>query len=113
MSFGRVELIRNGQVIATAASRVEDGHFRADLRVQVRMREPGWLALRTPSPFIEDQPQFRGPVVENELGRIAKVAVFGSEAERDRVLSVYDEAAAALEKRIGRAAAEPKTSVRH
>ncbi len=49
VDFHSVELVCNGTVIATAPSRLEAGHFAADLRHTFPTSEPGWLALRVPS----------------------------------------------------------------
>jgi len=71
LDFRRIELIRNGEVIASAHSRPEGAHFVADLRIRLPVSAPAWIALRTPSPFREgttrDDPE---PEVQlNELGR--------------------------------------------
>ncbi|MFW6125002.1 MAG: CehA/McbA family metallohydrolase [Pirellulales bacterium] len=50
VDFGRIELVRNGEVIARAASRPVAGHFRADLGAAVEIERPCWLALRIPPP---------------------------------------------------------------
>lgn len=48
--FHRLELIHNGTVVATATSRVSDGHFAAQMEQRVAIDGPAWLAIRTPPP---------------------------------------------------------------
>jgi hypothetical protein len=48
--FQRLELVRNGKVVSEVNCRAIDGHFRAELDLEVLIDEPGWLALRTPPP---------------------------------------------------------------
>jgi len=71
LDFKRIELIRNGEVVASAPSRPEGKHFVADLRVALPVAGPVWLALRTPSPFRGgEQRDTRVPEVPlNEFGR--------------------------------------------
>jgi hypothetical protein len=48
--FRRLELVRDGQVVATAASRANGGHFSAEMERQVSIDKSSWLAVRTPPP---------------------------------------------------------------
>ena len=59
--FARLELVCNGAVVERAASRRIGEHFAAELEVTVDIREPGWLALRTPvdRPY-SDRTQYTG-----------------------------------------------------
>ncbi|HEX7897886.1 MAG TPA: CehA/McbA family metallohydrolase [Planctomycetota bacterium] len=68
VDFRRIELIRNGEVVATADSRPRAGEFEAKLDVEIDLSEPGWLALRTPPPPVKDDPEFQDPVPLNEYG---------------------------------------------
>ena len=68
VDFRRVELLRNGEVVATAASRPRDGVFEAMLDVEIDLPEPGWLALRIPPPPVKDDPEFQEPAPLNEYG---------------------------------------------
>jgi len=117
--FRALELVRNGAVVARVDSQRIDGHFEATLDVDVRLDEPGWLALRIPD--VEqtknelDQPLFAhtSPIYV-ELGgrrmfdRAAATALleelkaapplieaqgkFADDAQRARVLDVYRDA---------------------
>ncbi|MEX2288611.1 MAG: CehA/McbA family metallohydrolase [Planctomycetaceae bacterium] len=69
LDFQRIELVRNGAVIASAASKPVGRHFEAELATDVQNTAPGWLALRTPPPPIKDDPALQQPVAKNELGR--------------------------------------------
>ena len=69
IDFGRIELVRNGQVIAKATSRSVGRHFEAEMSLSIPQSGPGWLALRTPPPPVKDDPEVQQPVPKNELGR--------------------------------------------
>lgn len=47
VDFGRLELVRNGEVIATAEATAVGGHFETQMTEQVLIDEPCWLAVRT------------------------------------------------------------------
>lgn len=64
--FERAELVHNGRVIASSASKRVGGHFLAELKLTVPIDNPGWLALRIPPPNLTDE----GPATPtNEFGR--------------------------------------------
>ncbi len=70
--FKRIELIQNGTVVAKAASRKVGGHFEAELSTQLSINNPCWLALRTPSPPVKDDPELKElPSACNKLRRPA------------------------------------------
>ncbi|HUG91812.1 MAG TPA: CehA/McbA family metallohydrolase [Planctomycetaceae bacterium] len=69
VNFGRVELIRNGAVVHSAPSRNVGGHYEAELNMSLRIDEPCWLALRTPPPPVEGDPELTESVPKNELGQ--------------------------------------------
>jgi hypothetical protein len=69
VDFGRIELVRNGEVVASAPSRPQGGHFAAELSFLVEINEPAWLALRTPPPPVPNDPALQTPVPSNEFGR--------------------------------------------
>ncbi|MFQ5731711.1 MAG: CehA/McbA family metallohydrolase [Planctomycetaceae bacterium] len=69
VNFGRIELIRNGKVIATRKTRKVGGHYEAELSTVLKIDGPCWLALRTPPPPVKDDPQLKTPVPKNEFGR--------------------------------------------
>lgn len=48
--FGRVEVIRNGEVIAQVESEKKKGHYVAHVDEVIEVRESCWLAIRTPPP---------------------------------------------------------------
>lgn len=66
--FGRIELVLNGQVVNTVASRPEGNHFIATIDAPLLIDAPSWLALRTPPPPVKDDPQLQEPVPVNEFG---------------------------------------------
>jgi hypothetical protein len=66
--FKRVELVRDGRVVGTAASRAEGKHFVAEMDAAVDFEAPAWLALRTPPPPVENDPELQEPVGKNEFG---------------------------------------------
>ena len=124
--FRRVELIHNGAVVYSAAAKRDAGHSSASVEHTLRISGSGWLALRVPddagqselgkplfahtSPiYIEVggrrlfQPEVaRGMLTEMQasLAKIQQQAVFADDQERDSVLRVYRDAAAAWQKRI-------------
>jgi hypothetical protein len=137
MDFDRVELIRNGEVVASAPTKRKGGHHEAELKMTLEVDQPCWLALRTPSPSIPDDPELKKPAPLNELGRelfahtspvyvtVARRPVFNREIAREllekmkrsrafvtergrfeddlakaRVLDVYDDGIAVLERRL-------------
>lgn len=63
--FRRIELVRNGDVIASARSYPSGEHFVAELSLDIAVHEPGWLALRVAG---AGPGSGRGP--ENEMGEI-------------------------------------------
>lgn len=67
--FEQIEIIHNGEVKWTAPARRIGKHYEAELEVPVPINEPSWLALRTPPPPIERDPDMRVPVGKNEFGR--------------------------------------------
>jgi hypothetical protein len=69
LDFQRIELIRNGRVIDTAASRPSAGQFEAVLERAVTIDSPCWLAVRTPPPSSDRDPMFQLPTPNNEYGR--------------------------------------------
>jgi hypothetical protein len=69
VDFRRLELIRNGEIVGKAATHNAAGHFEADLKMTLNIDRPCWLALRTPSPSVENDPELREAAPLNELGR--------------------------------------------
>lgn len=69
LDFGQIELLRNGEVIKTSASRTADGHFAANLELDLAIDEPCWLALRTPAPSAPRDAEFQRKTPLNEYGR--------------------------------------------
>jgi hypothetical protein len=67
--FERIELVRNGEVVSTAPGRPRDGHFEAELELQLPVDQPCWLALRTPPPSAPKHAEFQRPTSLNEFGR--------------------------------------------
>ncbi len=120
--FGRLELIRNGEIVSQVESDQQGGHFKASLELEVQVDEPSWLALRTEGsgntyygwPLFSHtsaiqvsvdgklprQSRARNALVqemEDALADIQRKAVFFSEEEREGVLSVYRRGIKALQ----------------
>lgn len=45
-NFELLEIVQNGQVIASESSAASNGHFTATIRKPIKVTEPGWLAAR-------------------------------------------------------------------
>lgn len=72
VDFQRIELVRNGAVVASAESRADGGHYVADLAPVIRdlkISESCWLALRSPPPSIPNDPEHETKTPLNEYGR--------------------------------------------
>lgn len=72
VDFQQIELVRNGEVVATAACRANGGHYAADLSAVIQeldVTDPCWLALRTPPPSIPNDPEHAAQTPLNEYGR--------------------------------------------
>src|SRR5262249_2312210 len=69
VDFERVELIRNGEVVASAPTQPVGGHHEAELRITLQVDEPCWFALRTPPPSVPDDPDLTKRAPLKELGR--------------------------------------------
>lgn len=68
IDFQRIELVKNGEVIAHAKSQAVDKHFEAKLSDGLTIDGPCWLALRTPPPPVATDPTLQAAVPENEYG---------------------------------------------
>jgi hypothetical protein len=66
VDFRRLEVVRNGEVVATAPSRRQEGHFEASIETTLKVDGPCWLALRIPPPPTKELPA--AEVLRNELG---------------------------------------------
>jgi hypothetical protein len=129
--FRSVEAIYNGNRVAMVEARRVDGHYEASLDEKITLDRPGWLALRIPdrgqpknelgqtlfahtSPIyfdLDGRKVFDRPTAETlvaEMRRaldvIPKRGAFADDAELQRVLDVYREGIATLEKRMADAA---------
>lgn len=69
LNFEKLELIQNGKIVHSITSRPENNHFVAETNTTLDIQSPGWLALRTPPPPFEDDPELKSPVPLNELGK--------------------------------------------
>lgn len=57
IDFAQLQLIQNGRVIRAAETKRADGHYTAELALEVDVAEPCWFALRTPAPSHETSKQ--------------------------------------------------------
>lgn len=129
VNFGRLELIRNGEVVATAEAVPVNGHYEAVLKTTILLNEPGWLAIRTAldapknafdrtvfshtSPVYVDfngQRPFHPEValaliaeMKESLQKIRVQAVFANDSDLEKIMNVYREGIRVLQERIDRA----------
>ena len=68
-NFSRIELIRNGKVIAKKSCKRVDGHYEAEFAEVIRIDKPAWFALRTPPPSVKGDAKLKEKVGKNALGR--------------------------------------------
>lgn len=68
IDFQRIELVKNGDVVAYARSSPQGKHFAAELNERLKIDGPCWLTLRTPPPPVASDPTLQAPVPENEYG---------------------------------------------
>jgi hypothetical protein len=66
VDFRALEVVRNGEVVASERSAPRDGHFAASFTGAVDLPGPGWLALRAPPPPVKEKPDPAFP--RSELG---------------------------------------------
>jgi len=69
VDFEQIEVVQNGEVIYSAPSRRVGGHYEAGISVRREIDAPCWLALRTPPPPVERDPELRAPAGKNEFDR--------------------------------------------
>jgi hypothetical protein len=127
LDFGALELVHNGKVVRRVPAKSVEGYFAADMRHSLVIDGPGWFALRIPEDVGKtelDHPLFahtspiyiemqgRGEIFRVDTARelveemrasiqtIQEKAVFADDAERQRVLDVYESAIKKLEDRI-------------
>ncbi len=131
--FRRVELVHDGRVVHAERASPQGGHFLAPIEHRLAVTEPGWLALRVPDDagtselgkplfahtsavYLElaGRRRFRAEVarsllaeMQESLERIGAQGRFGNAAEREAVLRVYRDGAAALQGRIGAVPSSP------
>jgi TolB protein len=117
LSFGKLQLIRNGKVVFESEPRPKEGYFEASLERSVKIDEPSWLALRvsaeTSNEFGRQLFAHTSPIYVKVGGKairqtdevaylikqmeearqdITTRALFASPKEREGVLSVYEKA---------------------
>ncbi len=126
IDFRNLEIIRNGEIIASAETKPVDGHFESHLNQHVLINEPCWLAARTPldgpknefarpafahtSPVYVDfkgQRSFQPEValdlireIEESLQKIRVQAVFANDSDLETVMQVYRDGIRILKQRI-------------
>jgi hypothetical protein len=83
IDFQRIEIIQNGNVVRSQVCKQEGGHFVADLKFELSLSKPCWLALRIPPPPVQSDPELRDLVPLNEYGQslFAHTSVIGVEIE--------------------------------
>jgi hypothetical protein len=64
VDFGRLQLVRNGEVVATEATRPAAGHFEAAIETTLPVDGPCWLALRVPPLALDPT----GGFIRSEVG---------------------------------------------
>lgn len=69
LDFERLELIHNGNVIQTQETSAVDNHFEAQFELKLEIDQPGWIALRTPSPSVPRDSKRQQKTPLNEYGR--------------------------------------------
>lgn len=69
LAFQRIEVIHNGRVVRSQSCRQNAEHFVAELRFELPVDAPGWLALRIPPPPVKDDSELREAVPVNEYGQ--------------------------------------------
>jgi hypothetical protein len=125
--FGRLELVHNGRVVQAARATGKAGGYAARLEREVRISEPGWLAVRIDGsgrnefdrplyahsspvyidfqghrPFDLDAAQKLLRQVEEGRADIRAKGRFSTPKARDRIIGIYDAAAEDLRTRINR-----------
>jgi hypothetical protein len=125
-NFKGLELVYNGKVVHRVPAAAEGGYHFADLRFELPIKEPGWVALRIPldagqtelgrklfahtSPIyveVAGKRIFKQKVasamideMEQSMKVIEDKGVFANDAEREQVLKVYTDGVAELKRRI-------------
>ncbi len=69
--FGRIELVRNGRIVASAERARADGFFEASIQLDVKIDQSAWFALRVANPLQRtsaDAPARGHGPGKNELG---------------------------------------------
>ncbi|HJN12459.1 MAG TPA: CehA/McbA family metallohydrolase [Pirellulaceae bacterium] len=128
-NFGALELVYNGKVVHRVPATQEGGYYFADMRHGLEVGEPGWFALRIPSGvgkteldgdlFAHTSPIyvnvggksiFRKDVAQELIGEIEQgittikeKGLFGTDAARNEVLRVHQDAVMDLKQRIKQA----------
>lgn len=69
IDFQQLELIQNGNVIRREATSPKAGHFESNLKFELMITEPCWIALRIPPPPQTGNPDREDPVPSNEYGQ--------------------------------------------
>ena len=122
LDFGKLELVRNGEVVAQVGARPNGGHHEAVISRRLSVSGPSWLALRVSggglneygrpifghtSPVyltvagkairIEQDVQYLIAEIERAIATINQHARFLSDVDRKGVLDVYRRAMVALQ----------------
>jgi hypothetical protein len=121
----KLQLVRNGRVIESAAAKAKDGVWSARISMEVRIDEPAWFAARidatTKNELDRQLYAHTSPVYVDFAGKrvfdieaaralqklmedagteIRGKGKFGDDAARDKILAIYSDAAAELAQRI-------------
>lgn len=124
--FKLIELVQNGLVVATARSRGVDGHFVAELKTELPLDGPAWLALRIPcggenelgealfahtspvyievagesSVFLPDAARSLIVDMRDSMAIIAEKGKFETDKDRADILAIYEDGICTLERRL-------------
>jgi hypothetical protein len=123
--FQKLQLVRSGRMIESAAAKSKDGVWSARIAMEVRIDEPAWFAARidatTKNELDRQLYAHTSPVYVDFAGKrvfdieaaralqklmeeagteIRAKGKFGDDAAREQILAIYKEAAAELARRI-------------
>lgn len=69
VDFQKLQLVSAGRIVKEVTSQPQGKHFVATFEIDLDIAEPTWLALRTPPPSSDRDPNFQVKTPLNEYGR--------------------------------------------